>query len=152
MVKILAPIVYAIFGFFLIGCSISYRDKTPKQNLSEIEIKKSTMVSFKKVKTADNTIIGYLEETENTVASPNSPSGRESIKIFYVYDKDFNKIGFMTGQGAVSVYQYTAKGTITKVVTGMIYTVETGNRSLLSYGGAIYYEDFEPAPIWHDKR
>lgn len=151
MVKVLVSVIYAVFGLFLIGCSVSYRDKAPEQNLSAIEIKRSIMVSFKMIKTADNSIIGYLEETENIIPSPNSPNGQESVRIFYVYDKDFNKVGFIAGQGAVSVYQYTDEGTIARMSTGTVYTVEAGNRRLLSYGGAIYYEEFEPAPLWQDK-
>lgn len=152
MTKALVSALYVISYLLLAGCSVSYRDKAPEQGLSEIEIKKSTMVAFKMVKTADNTIIGYLEETENIVPSPNSPNGQESIRIFYVYDKDFSKVGFMTGHGAVSVYRYTNEGDIVMRAIGTAYTIEAGNRRLLSYGGAIYYEDFEPAPLWHDKQ
>src|SRR3989339_78900 len=150
MTRMIALTLHVIGCLLLIGCSVLSRDKISSQDLSRIEIKKSTVMTFKMIKTSDNVILGYLEETGNVVTSPNSPSGEEMIIIFYVYDKDFNKIGFMTEHGTVSLYQYTQEGTVIQVSTGTIYTIEAGNRRLLSYSGEIYYDDFEPAPLWRD--
>ena len=152
MTKTIASILQVILYLFLIGCSVSYRDKISNQDLSQIEIKKSTMTAFKMIKTSDNVVLGYLEETENIITSSISPSGQEMRRIFYVYDKDFNKVGFMTEHGTVSLYQYTQEGTVIQVSTGTIYTIEAGNRRLLSYSGEIYYDDFEPAPLWRDNK
>ncbi|MEK7310208.1 MAG: hypothetical protein AAB038_05265 [Planctomycetota bacterium] len=152
MTKTIAPILHVGLYLFLIGCSVSYRDKTFNQDVSQIEIKKSTMTAFKMIKTSDNAVLGYLEETENIITSPNSPTGREVRRIFYVYDKDFNKLGFMTEHGTVSLYQYTQEGTVIQISTGAIYTIDAGNRRLLSYNGGIYYEDFEPAPLWRGNK
>ena len=152
MTKTIVSILQVILYLFLIGCSVSYRDKISNQDLSQIEIKKSTMTAFKMIKTSDNVVLGYLEETENIITSSISPSGQEMRRIFYVYDKDFNKVGFMTEHGTVSLYQYTREGTVIQISTGAIYTIEAGNRRLLSYNGEIYYEDFEPAPLWRDNK
>jgi len=152
MAKIIGLSLSFILGWFLIGCAASYRDKASSQDLSRVEIKKSTTIAFKMIKTSDNVILGYLEETENILVSPDFSSDEEVRRIFYVYDKDFNKVGFMTEHGTVSLYQYTQDGAVIQISTGSIYTIEAGNRRLLSYKGVIYYEDFEPAPIWRDNR
>jgi hypothetical protein len=152
MIRIITAGLYIALCFLMIGCSVSDRDEFSKQDLSQIEIKKSTMVSFKMIKTAGNITLGYLEETENIITNPTSLSGDEMRRIFYVYDKDFNKVGFMTEHGTVSLYQYTQEGNAIQISTGAVYTIEAGNKRLLSYAGAIYYEDFEPAPIWRDNK
>lgn len=152
MTKTIVSILHAILCLFLVGCSVSYRDKTSNQDSSQIEIKKSTMTAFKMIKTSDKVVIGYLEETESIITSPNSPAGEAMSRIFYVYDKDFNKVGFMTEHGTVSLYRYTQEGTVIQILTGAIYTIDAGNRRLLSYNGEIYYEDFEPAPLWRDNK
>lgn len=145
-------VVSLIFYLILIGCSVSSRDKALEMSLAQVVIKKSVMVSFKMIKTADNAVLGYLEETENIITSPNSPTGEEIRSIFYVYDNNFNKVGFMTEHGTVSLYQYTQEGTAIHISTGSIYTIDAGNKRLLSYNQAIYYENFEPALLWRDNR
>ena len=151
MNKMIIASLCATLYFFLFGCSISYRNESHNQNLAQIE-KKSAMVSLKMIKTAGSITLGYLEETENIITNPNSLSGDEKRSIFYVYDKDFNKVGFMTEHGAVSIYQYTQEGNVIQVSISGVYTIEAGSRRLLSYDGEVYYEDFEPAPIWHDNK
>ncbi|MEW6026306.1 MAG: hypothetical protein AB1599_03300 [Planctomycetota bacterium] len=151
MPRLTIPFLFILLSGILLGCSASGRGNAPRLGLSDIKIKKSVMVDFKKIKTSDNRVIGYLEETENIVTSPYTAAGEESIKIFYVYDKGFNKVGFMTGLGTVSVYQYTAEGLASRVTEGKVYTIDEGNRQLLSYEGIIYYEDFEPDPLWREK-
>lgn len=131
----------------LLGCSVA-PNESPGQDLRRIEIEKSATVSLKIIKGAGNVILGYLEETENIIRSRGSISGDEMRLIFYVYNKDFSKVGFMTERGTVSLYQYTPSGDVVQISSGAIYTIDAGTRRLLSHDGPIYYDDFDPAPIW----
>ncbi|MFH1231320.1 MAG: hypothetical protein V1709_07485 [Planctomycetota bacterium] len=135
-----------IIGFWLlvIGCFSSYFDNES----TPIGGEEINMLSFKMIKTANNNIIGYLEETESIL----SDKGKEkTTKIYYVYNIDFVRVGFITERGTVSAYQYTKEGTVTQIAKSESYAIDSAAKKLLSYEGAIYYDDFEPAPPWHDR-
>ena len=144
---------FVIIGFWLliIGCSGSFRSNKSIEESYSNKVKEIGMLSFKMIKTGGNVIIGYLEETENIVSVGNAGGGNTIRRIYYVYNKDFSRVGFITEHGTVSVYQYTAAGTAVQVAKDVIYTIDAGTRILLSYNGPIYYDDFEPAPLWREE-
>lgn len=129
------------------GCQTQYAEK-PKQNAQITNVEQIGVVSFKMIKTSGNEIIGYLEETENMVKGKNMANGQEKKKIYYVYDTDIRRIGFITEHGTVSVYRYTKQGAATQVARGEVYTINAGTKKLLGYEGQIYYDDYEPLPPW----
>jgi hypothetical protein len=142
----MASFCFLVIGywFLVIGCSGSYFNNKSTPIVS----REINMLSFKMIKTPKNVIIGYLEETENVVLGKR---GEEIIKIYYVYNIDFIRVGFITEHGTVSVYEYTKEGTVTQVAKVEGYTIDTAAKKLLSYEGAIYYDDFEPALPWHER-
>jgi hypothetical protein len=122
------------------------------QRLSR-KVKEVGMLSFKMIKLSDGTIIGYLEETENIIDTSYAKESKQTQKLYYVYDIDFNKTGFITEHGTVSVYKYTSQGSVIQIAHGEVYTLEASVKKLLSYPltKAIYWEDFEPAPPWSQR-
>ena len=154
-----AALIWLLIGMSClatIGCvnrEATYFNVIPVNKASDLlnQVEEIDMLSFKMIKNASNTVIGYIKETENLVPSAITEGGKERKKIYYVYDADFKQIGFITEHGTVSVYKYSAKGSAIQVAQGEIFTIDAGNRKLLNYDGAIYYDDFEPAPPWRDR-
>ena len=105
------------------------------------------MLSFKMIKTANDNVIGYVEEAEDILLN-SGVGNRERRKVYYIYNIDFNRIGFVTERG---IYKYTEKGNITQISKGESYAIDSAVRKLLSYNGAIYYDDFEATPPWQER-
>ncbi|MFH0888845.1 MAG: hypothetical protein V1871_06520 [Planctomycetota bacterium] len=131
-----------LIGYCLLIINCSYLYKKPTMELKEIN-----MISFKMIKTADNSVIGYLEEAENMFIN-SGVENREKRKVYYIYDIDFNRIGFVTEQG---IYKYIGKGDVTQISKGESYAIEFAIKKLLLYNGTIYYDDFEATPPWRDR-
>ena len=128
------------YCLLIISCSHIFNKPTP-------ELKEINMISFKMIKTADNSVIGYLEEAE-TMFINSGVKNKEKRKVYYLYNIDFNRLGFVTERG---IYKYIEKGDVTQIFKSESYAIEFAVKKLLSYNGVIYYDDFEATPPWHDR-
>jgi hypothetical protein len=124
----------------MISCSYLYHKPT-------LSLKETNMISFKIIKSSNNSSIGYIEEAEGRLTD-DGVENKEGRKIYYIYNMDFNRIGFITYLG---VFKYAEGGTIVSLSKGASYAIDSGVKMLLSNNGMIYYEDFEPTPAWHDR-
>jgi len=139
--------VISFLGLWLLGCA-ARTDFQTQRNSKVMDVKEVGMVSFKMIKTAANKVIGYMEETENIVTDGSIPGGQASQRIYYIYNIDVKRVGFITEHGTVSVYRYTDEGNVAQIAKGEVYTIDAANRKLLDYSGSIYYSDYEATPPW----
>lgn len=83
-------------------------------------------------------LLGFIEETTNKIAGTTSPK-----TIFYLYDKEIKKIGFMLSDGAT--FTYETDGYAKQIG---VYHRNDGVKILLGFPGKIQYEGFDE--LWLD--
>lgn len=97
--------------------------------------------SVKKIKeSAQHQIIGYIEEALFDVRDE-----EVSHRIYYIKNKYFKLLGFITEKGAA--YRYDDEGNAEFIGDS---TLEIAIRKLLKFTGSIYFEDFEVPPFFDD--
>lgn len=128
--------LFIVLVSLLAGCLMPSADRGRKNNdkphlddLAYLEIWKSDIPKHQ--------LVGYVEES--TISFPGSfrPS-----TIYYIKDKFFKALGFVTETG--DAYSYPAQGNPVKIGD---FTLEVAARRLLNLTGVIYFKKLEPSIV-----
>lgn len=118
------------------GCIIQSADQTEKTK-PEPRVNDLTYLEIWKTGTPQHELVGYVEES--TISFPGS---RKPFTIYYVKDKFFKPLGFVTESG--ESYRYTDRGAYVKIGD---FTLEMASRRLLNLTGIVYFKRLEPSVV-----